>query len=137
MREGQWERLCAGRRSWASAKCGTTMLFGRDDSRTIHPGHATQSFQQCPQVLFCLLSSSVLYSTQLPSSHLPDSAAMALKTAEKKAAPKSSKVGRKPGNKGKKSVESWKIYIYKVNRGSDPAEWQTSRCGICSDWSQH
>ena len=29
-------------------------------------------------------------------------------------APKSSKAGRKAGKKGKKSVESWKIYIYKV-----------------------
>ncbi len=39
---------------------------------------------------------------------------MAPKTADKKAAPKSNKVGRKAGKKGKKSVESWKIYIYKV-----------------------
>ncbi len=59
---------------------------------------------------------------------------MAPKTADKKAAPKSNKVGRKAGKKGKKSVESWKIYIYKVNHGFDPAGRRASRCGFCSDW---
>ena len=47
---------------------------------------------------------------------------MAPKTADKKAVPKSSKVGRKPGKKGKKSVESWKIYIYKVAFALSPLD---------------
>jgi len=45
---------------------------------------------------------------------------MAPKTAEKKVAPKSTKVSKKGGKKGKKSVESWKIYIYKVLKQVHP-----------------
>ncbi len=43
---------------------------------------------------------------------------MAPKTAEKKVASKAVKPAGKKGKRGKKSVESWKIYIYKVSCGA-------------------